>query len=98
MKQNKKIYYTKYFENNWNNIKNTWKGIKTIISIKNITVTVPHSVEFNKKTITDPTDTDTFFSTLTDKNEITLTISFLDPHKSSGPNSIAVKIFKTNKK
>ena len=27
----------KYFENNWNNIKNTWKLNKTIISIKNIT-------------------------------------------------------------
>ena len=34
MKQSKQIYYTKYFENNWSNIKNTWKGIKTIISIK----------------------------------------------------------------
>ena len=43
MKQSKQIYYTKYFENNWNNIKNTWKGIKTIISIKNITTTVPPS-------------------------------------------------------
>ena len=26
------IYYTKYFEKHWNNITNTWKGIKTIIS------------------------------------------------------------------
>ena len=51
----KRIYYTKYFENNWNNIKNTWKGIKIIISIKNITATVPNSIEFNNKTITDPT-------------------------------------------
>ena len=46
MKQSKQIYYTKYFENNWNNIKNTWKGIKTTISIKNIISTVPHSIEF----------------------------------------------------
>ena len=53
MKQSKQIYYTKYFENNWNNIKNTWKGIKTIISIKDITATVPHSIVFNNKTITD---------------------------------------------
>ena len=34
MKQSKQIYYTKYFENNLNNIKNTWKEIKNIISIK----------------------------------------------------------------
>ena len=55
MKQSKQNQYTKYFENNWNNIQNTLKGIKTIISIKNITTTVPHSIEFNNKTITDPT-------------------------------------------
>ena len=39
----------------WNNIKNTWKGIKTIISVKSITTTVRHSIEFNNRTITDPT-------------------------------------------
>ena len=55
MKQSKQIYYTKYFKNNWNNIKNTWKRIKTIISIKNVTTTVPHSIEFNNRTVTDPT-------------------------------------------
>ena len=55
MKQSKQNQYAKYFENNWNNIQNTLKGIKTIISIKNITTTVPHSIEFNNKTITDPT-------------------------------------------
>ena len=44
MKQRQQIYYTKNFENNWNNIKNTWKGIKTIISIKNITsLTILHN-------------------------------------------------------
>ena len=33
MKQREQIYYTKYFENNWNNIKNTWNRIKSIIKI-----------------------------------------------------------------
>ena len=28
MKKSKQVYYDKYFEKNWNNIKNTWKGIK----------------------------------------------------------------------
>ena len=55
MKESKQIYYTKYFESNWNNIRNTWKGMKTIISIKNITTAVLHSIEFNNRTITDPT-------------------------------------------
>ena len=49
MKQSKEIYYTKYIENNWNNIKNNWKGIKTIISIKHITTKY---LKFNSRTIT----------------------------------------------
>ena len=27
MKKSKEAYYNKYFETNWNNIKNTWKRI-----------------------------------------------------------------------
>ena len=129
MKESKQIYYTKYFESNWNNIKNTWKGIKTIISINNVITTILHSIEFISRTITDPTvmcnvfnnyftsmdeetksniklspkhytnylsntNTNTFFLTRTDKNEI-LFISLLDSHKSSGPNTC--KNFKTPK-
>ena len=33
MKKSKQTYYDKYFEKNWNNIKNTWKGIKSLISL-----------------------------------------------------------------
>ena len=62
MKESKQIYYAKYFESNWNNIRNTWKGIKTIISIKNITTTIPHSIEFNNRTITDPSTMSNVFN------------------------------------
>ena len=55
LKESKQIYYTKYFESDWNNIRNSWKGIKIIILIKNITTAIPHSIEFNNRTITDPT-------------------------------------------
>ena len=34
MKRSKTNYYNSYFDINWNNIKNTWKGIKPIFSIK----------------------------------------------------------------
>ena len=34
MKGSQQAYYVKYFEKNWNNIKNTWKGIKSLISLK----------------------------------------------------------------
>ena len=33
LKKSKQAYYDKYFERNWNNIKNTWKGIKSLISL-----------------------------------------------------------------
>ena len=33
MKKCKQAYYDKYFERTWNNIKNTWKGIKSLISL-----------------------------------------------------------------
>ena len=41
MKKAKQDYYEKYFERNWNNIKNTWKGIKFIISLKPLASSVP---------------------------------------------------------
>ena len=36
LKQSKTNYYNHYFETNWNSIKNTWKGIKSILNIKSI--------------------------------------------------------------
>ena len=41
MKKSKQACYDKYFEKNWNNIKNTWKGIKSLISLKTIASNVP---------------------------------------------------------
>ena len=40
MKKSKQAYY-KYFERNWNNIKDTWKGIKSLISLKTVASSVP---------------------------------------------------------
>ena len=55
MKGGKQIHYTKHFESNWNNIRSTWKRIKTIISIKNIATTMPYSIQLSNRTIKDPT-------------------------------------------
>ena len=41
MKKRKQTYYDKYFERKWNNIKNTWKGIKPLISLKTVAFHVP---------------------------------------------------------
>ena len=36
MKKSKQTYYDKCFERNWSNIKNTWKEIKSLISLKTV--------------------------------------------------------------
>ena len=35
MKKSKMNYYNHYFKTNWDNIKNTWKGKKSILNINN---------------------------------------------------------------
>ena len=55
MKKSKQAYYDKYFERNWNNIKNTWKGIKSLIFLKTVASHVPMVLSFdNCDTITSP--------------------------------------------
>ena len=34
LKESKRSYFTNYFQNNLNNLKSTWKGIKNLISFK----------------------------------------------------------------
>ena len=41
MRKSKQAYCDKYFVKNWINIKNTWKGIKYIISLKTVASNVP---------------------------------------------------------
>ena len=42
--KSKKKYYKKYFESNWNNAKIIWKAIKLIITLKEITSSVPTTI------------------------------------------------------
>ena len=57
MKKSKQAYYEKYFERNWNNIKNTWKGIKSLINLKTATSRVPTVLSLdNDDTIRNPYD------------------------------------------
>ena len=49
--------YDKYFERNWKNIKNTWKGIKSLISLKTVASHVPTVLSLDHGgTITNPYD------------------------------------------
>ena len=47
MKSSKTNYYNHYFDINWNNIKNNWKGIKSILSIKPNPSDIPKSLNAN---------------------------------------------------
>ena len=62
MKKSKQAYYDRYFEKNWKSIKNTWKGIKSLISLKTVASSIPTVLSLdNGDTITNPYDiTNTF--------------------------------------
>ena len=57
MKRSKQAYFDKYFEANWNDIKNTWKRIKSLITLKSAASNVPTVLSLdNGDTITNPYD------------------------------------------
>ena len=56
-KKSKQAYYDRYFERNCNNIKNTWKGIKSVISLKTVASSIPTILSLgNGDTINNPYD------------------------------------------
>ena len=61
-KKSKENYYKKYFDSNWNNAKIIWKGIKSIITSKNITSSVPRIISQGENLITNPYDIANIFS------------------------------------
>ena len=57
LKQSKKSYYNNYFKNHINNIKNTWKGIKSTISLNTKESESPKIILNNKgEFLTNPND------------------------------------------
>ena len=62
LKRNKHSYFSKFFESNWNNIKNTWKGIKSLITLKDISTTVPRALIHNNKTVINPVEVANIFN------------------------------------
>ena len=82
MKRNKQAYYEKYFEANWNNIKNTWKRIKSLISLKSVVSNVPTVFPLdNGDTITNPYDTTNTFNNYFASVAETTKKSIKDSHK-----------------
>ena len=65
MKKSKQAYYDKYFEKNCDIIKNTWKGMKSLISLKIKTSSVPTVLPLeNGDTIFNPYDVANTFNNL----------------------------------
>ena len=63
MKKSKQAYYDKYFERNWDDIKNTRKGIKSLISLKVVASSILTILSLdNGDTITNPYDIANTFS------------------------------------
>ena len=54
IKENKKKYFQDYFEQNAMNIKETWRGIKSIVNINSGKKNGPSSLMVNNKLISDP--------------------------------------------
>ena len=53
MKNSKQNYFTECFESNIKNLKNTWKGIKSIISLKHSASSSLNLLNFNNKLLND---------------------------------------------
>ena len=84
MNKSKQAHYDKYFETNWNNIKNTWKRIKFLISLKTVASTAPTVLSCdNGNTITNPYDiantVHNYFASIaeTTKNNINVRAQYL---------------------
>ena len=73
MKRSKQNNYTKYFENNLTSIKNTWKEIKSIISMRSSSSITPTLLTFQNETIDNPKRIanifNNYFSTIGKKNQ-----------------------------
>ena len=54
IKKSKQNYFIKHFETNIKNLKNTWKEIKSIISLKNSASSSPNLINFNNELTSDP--------------------------------------------
>ena len=56
LKRSKHTYFSSFFQNHINDLKNTWKGIKRIISLKDSTSTVPSTITEDNISLINPKD------------------------------------------
>ena len=84
MKKSKQNYFTKFFENNLKNLENTWKGIKSRISMnKSSSSNSPTLLTCQNKNIDNPERIENIFNNY---------LSSLDINKSTGPYNVQSKV------
>ena len=80
MKRSKQNYYSKYYESNLTNINNTWKGIKSLISIRSSSLITPTLLTFQNETIDNPKSIanifNNYFSTIGKKTQDKIKYSY----------------------
>ena len=64
MKKSKQNYYERFFKNNLNNLKNIWKGIRSLIAIKHSPASNIHMLTHKGATVTDPLHIANIFNTI----------------------------------
>ena len=73
MKKSKMNYYNHYFKNNWDNIKSTWKSIKSILNINNTQSNILKILVSNNTTSAEPIEIanifDNFFTSVAAKTK-----------------------------
>ena len=96
MEEGKKSYFTYYFQNNLNYLKNAWKGIKNLISLKELANVASPNIFDNGRSLTGPPQINVYYFFLNpiDEIEVKNIIMSLSLSKAIGPNSIPIKIFK----
>ena len=62
LKRSKHTYFSYFFQNHVNDLKNTWKGMKRMISMKDSTSTVPSTIIEDNISLTNPKDNDDAFN------------------------------------
>ena len=79
MKNSKRNYFTRFFENNSKNLKNTWKGIKSRISMKGSSSNSPMLLTYENNNVDNPeriaNNFNNYFSTIGEKTQATIKLS-----------------------
>ena len=94
LKNNRTNYYNQHFEANMSNIKNTWKGIKSILTIKNTSSDFPKCLSSNGSTFTNQVEIsnifNNYFASIAEKTKVSINYShkhFSDFLKDKNENS-----------